>query len=299
MPLAVMTDSTSILYINGRFVPEADAHVSPLDRGFTLADGIFETLVASGDKLFRLGDHLARLRRGAEVLHLLLPSIDELGKALRESLRRNGHPHSVVRLTVTRGVDPGRGLDVTPGIEPSVVVRVAPWHGPLTSLPQGRHLVLSQIRRNDLSPLAGIKSLSYVDGVVARLEARRVGADDALLCNTRGVLTGATSSNVFAVMEGSLITPSEADGILPGIARLTVLEEADRLGILTKDRSLAPEEIAGADEVFLTNVVTGVVPVVSISATPVGPGNPGPVTEQLAKAYWDRVRAGQGAALHP
>jgi branched-chain amino acid aminotransferase len=148
------------------------------------------------------------------------------------------------------------------------------------------------MRRNDLSSLAGIKSLAYVEGVVARLEARRAGADDALLCNTRGVLTGATSSNVFAVLDGSLVTPCEADGILPGIARRTVLEEAGRLGILTKERSLAPEEIAGADEVFLTNVVTGVVPVVSLSATPVGPGNPGPVTEQLARAYWDRVKAG-------
>lgn len=300
MPLAAMTDSTSIVYINGRFVPEADAHLSPLDRGFTLADGIFETLTALGDKMFRLEDHLARLRRGAEVLHILLPSVEELGNALRESLRRNGHPHSVVRLTVTRGVDPGRGLDVTPGIAPSVVVRVAPWHGPLSSLPQGRRLVLSPMRRNDLSPLSRIKSLAYVEGVVARIEARRAGADDALLCNTQGMLTGATSSNVFAVMDGSLVTPSEADGILPGIARRTVLEEADRLGIHTKDRSLAPEEIAGADEVFLTNVVTGVVPVVSISGSPVGQGISGPVTEQLAKAYWDRVRAGQqGVALHP
>jgi branched-chain amino acid aminotransferase len=138
--------------------------------------------------------------------------------------------------------------------------------------------------------LAGIKSLAYVEGVVARLEAHRAGADDALLCNTQGFLTGATSSNVFAVMEGRLVTPCEADGILPGIARRTVLEEADRLGVLTKEHSLAPEGIAGADEVFLTNVVTGVVPVVSLSANPVGTGRCGPVTEKLANAYWERVR---------
>ena len=286
-----MTDSTSIVYLNGRFVSEADAHLSTLDRGFTLADGIFETLVASGDRMFRLEDHLSRLRRGADVLHLLLPPAEELVDVLSETLRRNGHPHSVIRLTVTRGVDPGRGLDMTPGIEPSVVVRVAPWHGPLISLPEGRHLVLSHMRRNDQSPLAVIKSLAYVESVVARLEARRTGADDAMLCNTRGVLTGATSSNVFAVMDGGLVTPSEADGILPGIARRTVLEESDRLGIFTEARSISPEEIAVADEVFLTNVVTGIVPVVSISGNPVGKGMSGTVTEQLAKEYWDRVRA--------
>ena len=172
------------------------------------------------------------------------------------------------------------------------MARVAPWHGPMSSLSPGRRLILSTMRRNDLSPLAGIKSLAYVEGVVARLEARRAGADDALLCNTRGVLTGATSSNVFAVMDGTLVTPSEADGILPGIARRTVLEEADRLGIPAKARSIAPAEIAGADEAFLTNVVTGVVPVISISGDPVAQGMSGTVTEQLAQAYWDRVRAG-------
>jgi branched-chain amino acid aminotransferase len=281
----------SIIYVNGRFVPEADAHLSPLDRGFSLADGLFETVVASGQRVFRLEDHLARLQRGADVLYIQLPPAEELTHVISESLGRNGLTHSVVRLTVTRGIDPGRGLDVTPGIAPSVVVRVMPWHGPLDSLPQGRRLVLSHMRRNDLSPLTGIKSLSYTEGVVARIEAHRDGADDALVCNMQGALTGATSSNVFAVMEGRLVTPSEGDGTLPGIARRTVLEEADRLGVAIQEISLTPAGIAEAEEVFLTNVVTGVVPVVSLFGTPVGPGRPGPVTEQLASAYWSRVGA--------
>ncbi|MBF8267401.1 MAG: Branched-chain amino acid aminotransferase [Dehalococcoidia bacterium] len=285
-----MTEGTPLLYLNGRFVPEAEASLSPLDRGFTLADGIFETLVALQERVFRLADHLARLERGAMTLHLPLPPVEELAEAIRESLRRNGYPGSVVRLTISRGADPGRGLDVTPGITPSVVVRVTPWQGPLTSVPAGRRLVLSTIRRNDLSPLARIKSLSYVEGVIARLEARHAGADDALLCNTRGFLTGATSSNIFAVVDGDLVTPPEEDGVLPGVARRTVLEEAERLGIPTRERSLVHEEAAGADEVFLTNVVTGVVPVVYLRGNPVGSGVHGPLTEQLAAAYWNRVR---------
>lgn len=280
---------TSIVYVNGRFVPEADAHLSPLDRGFSLADGLFETMVASGERIFRLKDHLTRLQRGADVLYIQLPPAEELTHVIRESLRHNGLPHSVVRLTVTRGIDPGRGLDVTPEIAPSVVVRVMPWHGPLDSLPQGRSLVLSHIRRNNLSPLAGIKSLSYTEGVVARIEAHRAGADDALVCNIQGSLTGATSSNVFALMDGKLVTPSEGDGTLPGIARRTVLEEAGRLDVPIEELSLTPAGIAEAGEVFLTNVVTGVVPVVSLFGTPVGTGRPGPVTEQLASAYWSRV----------
>lgn len=287
-----MSEMNPIVYLNGSFVPESPesvAHLSLRDRGFTLSDGIFETMVASGDRIFRLDDHLARLQRGADVLYIQMPPAEELVDAIHETLLRNGLSHSVVRLTVTRGIDPGRGLDVTPGITPSVVVRVTPWQGPLDSLPQGRRLALSQIRRNDLSPLAVIKSLSYAEGVVARLRAQRGGADDALMCNTRGFLTGATSSNVFAVIGDELVTPSEGDGALPGIARRTVLEEAGRLSILVRERSLTPEGVAGADEVFLTNVVTGVVPVVSLFGAVVGPGLPGPVTEQLADAYWNRV----------
>ena len=286
-----MTEGTPLLYVNGSFVPETEARLSPLDRGFTLADGIFETLVAQGDRIFRQTEHLARLQEGAQALHLALPPTAELSDAIKKSLRRNGHPHSVVRLTVSRGMDPGRGLDVTPGITPSVVIRISPWQGPLMSLPEGRRLVLSAVRRNDLSPLSHIKSLSYVEGVIARLEARESGADDALLLNTRGFLTGATSSNVFAVVNGALVTPPEEDGVLPGMARRTVLEEAKRLGIATEERSLTPEDVAGADEVFLTNVVTGVVPVVNLDGNPVGTGAPGPVTERLATAYWDYVRS--------
>ena len=286
-----MTRATPLLYLNGRFVPEADARLSPLDRGFTLADGIFETMVALEDRVFRLGDHLARLHRGATVLHLALPPAGELADAIRESLRRNGLPRSVARLTVSRGVDPGRGLDVTVGVTPSVVIRVAPWQGPPASLPLVRRLLLSSIRRNDLSPLSRIKSLSYTEGVIARLEAQREGADDALLCNTRGHLTGATSSNIFAVTKGSLVTPPEDDGVLPGIARHTVLEEAERLGISSREQTLLPEDAALADELFTTNVVAGVVPAIYLSGKPVGPGTSGPITEQLAAAYWDRLRS--------
>ena len=294
MPSAATPDSTPFIYLNGRFVPESDAGLSPLDRGFTLADGVFETLVALGDRVFRLGDHLARLQEGAEVLHLPLPPVEELAEAISESLRINGHPCSVARLTVSRGADPGRGLDVTPGVAPSVVVRVTPWQGPLTSVPQGRRVVVSTIRRNDLSPLARIKSLSYVEGVVTRLEAQSAGADDALLCNTRGFLTGATSSNVFAVIGGRLVTPPGDDGVLPGVARRTVLEEAERLDIPTNGHSLTPEELSTAHEIFLTNVVTGVVPVTSLSGDSVGPGVAGPVTARLARAYWERVERDLG-----
>ena len=284
-----MTDAIPTLYVNGRFVSEAEARLSPLDRGFTLADGLFETMVALADRVFRMEGHLARMRRGAEALHLPLPPSEELAGVVLEAIRRNGYPRSVARLTVSRGIDHGRGLDVSPGIEPSVVVRVTPWQGPLDSAPPGRRLASSTMLRNDRSPLSRVKSLSYVEGVTARLSAIRAGADDALLRNTRGFVASGTSSNVFIAAGGTLLTPPEEDGALPGIARLTVLEEASRLGILAVERSLEPEQVAGADEAFLTNVVLGPVPVASLDGLPIGAGAPGVVTQRLVQAYWDRV----------
>ena len=279
----------SIVYLNGSFVAQDSANLSTMDRGFTLSDGLFETMVASDDRIFRLNDHLDRLQRGAAILWIQLPRVDELIHVIGETSRLNGFPYSIVRLTVTRGVDSGRGLNVTRDVPPSVVVRVTPWHGLSDQLTQGRRMVFSNIRRNDLSPLTTVKSLSYVESVVARLEAHSVGADDALLLNTKGFLSGATSSNVFAVIEGELITPSENEGILPGIARRTVLEEAIHLGIIAKELPLTQEAITNANEVFLTNVVTGIVPVISLSGSEIGSGKPGVITDNLANAYRERV----------
>lgn len=285
-----MADADALMYVNGEFVTEANAAISPLDRGFTLADGLFETMVAAGVRVFRIEDQLARMRRGADLLQLPMPDADELAAIIEECLRRNGLPLSVVRLTLSRGVDLGRGLNAPAALEPSVVARIAPWAGPPSSLPPGRTLVTSSLARNDRSPLARVKSLSYVDGVVARLEAQRAGADDALMCNTRGLVTGATSSNIFAVMGGVLVTPPVEDGALPGISRLTLLEEAVRLGIACEERSLTPQDVAGAEEALLSNVVQGSVPVASVDGLRLRSGAPGELTRRLFEAYWSRVR---------
>ena len=284
-----MADSGALMYVNGEFVTEAEATISSLDRGFTLADGLFETMVAAGVTVFRIDDHLARMRRGAELLQLPMPDAEELAAIVEECLRRNGLPQSVVRLTLSRGVDAGRGLNAPAALDPSVVVRVTPWPGPPSTPPTGRTLVTSTVARNDRSPLTSVKTLSYVDGVVARLEAQRAGADDALMCNTRGLVTGATSSNIFAVVGGALATPPVEDGALPGISRLTLMEEAERLGVACEERSLTPQGVAGAEEALLSNVVQGPVPVASVDGLRLRSGAPGPLTQRLCDAYWSRV----------
>jgi len=291
-----VTDAAPLLYVNGSFVPEGEARLSALDRGFTLADGVFETMVAQRDRVFRLREHMARMRQSASILGLHLPPARTLTEAVIETLRRNAYPWGVVRATVSRGPDPGRGLDIPRGLAPTVLVRVTPWAGPSADLPPGRALALSTVRRNETSPLSQAKSLAYSDGVVARQEARRRGADDALLLNTRGFVACATSSNLFVALDGVLITPPVEDGALAGIARRTVMEEALRLGMVLRERSLTVEEVALAEEAFLTNVVTGPAPVVSLDGRGIGLGGPGPLTERLIRVYWERVRRQLGRA---
>ncbi|MBI4299313.1 MAG: aminotransferase class IV [Chloroflexi bacterium] len=275
----------TVLYVNGRFLPESQANVSALDRGFTLADGLFETMVAVQERVFRLDDHLSRLMKGADWLDLSLPTPDELAGAIRETLRRNGLPRSVARLTVTRGMDTGRGLSIPEGASPTVVVRVMTRQR-LPSQNSGRSLTISTLRRDEASPLSQFKSLFYTQGIVARLKAQRSGADDALLLNTKGKVACATSSNLFLVRrDGTLVTPPPSDGALLGIARQTVMELARSLDISLAEDSIAPEELSEAEEVFLTNVVTGPVPVVSVDGRLIRGSEPGRVSLALATSY--------------
>lgn len=276
-----------VLYLSGSFVPLSRAYLSPLDRGFSLADGAFETMVAVGDRVFRLDDHLARLAEGASVLELPLPTPGDLAWAVRETLRRNGLPRSVARLTATRGIDSGRGLAPPAQSTLTIVVRVTPRQRlVIESGGQriGLSIIVASLRRNESSPISRIKTLAYTEGIVARLEAQRAGADDALLLNTQGGVACATSSNVFLVRgDRTVVTPPTSHGALPGIARRTVLELADRLGHPVAKESISPADLMQAREVFLTNVITGPVPVISVDGQPVGTGTE--VTRALADSY--------------
>ena len=279
-----MPEAGRTVWVNGRLVPEREPAVSALDRGFTLGDGVFETMVARADRVFRLDDHLDRLRRGADLLGLSLPPPEALARAVGEALQANGDGAAVARLTVTRGVDTGRGLAIAGDADPTVVVRVTPHAGFASLLSGGLRVIISSVRRNEASPLSRVKSLSYTEGVMARREAALAHADDALLRNGRGDLACGASSNLFVVLDGVLVTPPEGDGVLAGVARRTVLEAAAAAGVEAAERSL-PRDAAGAREAFLTNVVGGVMPIASIGGRAVGDACPGPVTLGLAAAY--------------
>lgn len=233
------------LFLGTRLAEEADASVSPFDRGFTLGDGLFETLRVKAGRVLRVEAHLARLAAGAGVLGIPLPALD-LGTALAQTAEANGLSEGVLRLTLTRGPGP-RGVLPPAEPKPTLVITAAPLSPPL---PPARLVIAQGTRRNDRSPLAQVKSLNYLDGILARQEAARRGVDDAILLNTRDGVAETSIANLFAVIDGVLVTPPLSEGVLPGVMRAEVL-----LAVGATERPLTVDDIAAADEILLTSAL--------------------------------------------
>ena len=230
------------------------------DRGLTLADGLFETMLAVDGRVFRRAAHLYRLLAGAEALTIPIART-RLEADLDLLLSTLPPGEAVVRLTLTRG--PGaRGLKRPAEARPTVLVGAAPW--PREAVMRPIRLVTSAIRRNETSPTARWKTLAYVDAVAALAEAEAAGADDALLLNGRGDVACTTMANVFAVDGDVLLTPQPDDGILAGTTRALVLALAREIGMRTKEMSLSAPEFAAAEALFVTNAVRLVAPVAGL-----------------------------------
>ena len=263
-----------VIHLNGRLLPAADARIDPADRGLTLGDGLFETIRARDGHALRLSRHLARLRAGATVLGLEVPTSDrDLDRCLTETLAANGLGDGVLRLTLTRG-PAGRGLVPRSPTSPTLMITASGYDspgGPASAI------IATVTRRNEHSPLAGCKCLNFLDNILARREAEKRGADEALLLNTAGRLAEASAANLFLVLGAELLTPPLDDGALPGVMRADVME---RLG--GRVCPLAPADLARASEAFLTNSL-GIRPLTRVDGVPLGDGSPGPVTAE-AKA---------------
>lgn len=259
--------------LNGQLVAAEQAMVAANDRGFTLGDGVFETIKAVAGRPLRLDAHWARLCEGARLLRLPLP-LDRAGlaAAIDQVLAANGLTEGTLRLTVSRG--PGqRGLLPPDPCTPTVLLTTAPLP---PALGPARLVVATSVRRNQHSPLARCKALSYLDNVLARLEAEERGADDAVLLNSDGRVAETTIANLFAVLaDGTLATPPVAEGALPGVRRGELVAT---LGAV--ERPLAVQDLAGAREAFLTNALS-IRPVASVDGGIIGDGAPGPLTRRL------------------
>jgi branched-chain amino acid aminotransferase len=244
------------VWINGSFT----GHIDPFDRGFTLGDGVFDTLTAFHRIPFAGTRHLERLASQAEAIGI---AVD--GERVREGweavLERAETDKLILRTTVTRGAA-GRGLWPATTPTPTLAVSAAPWSPELFA--KEVRLATSAVLRNPGSPSSRLKALGYLDHVLAAREAAGKGADDALLLNVAGHVACTTIANVFAIVGGRLVTPPLSDGVMPGIMRALVLEAARSAGLGAGERSLSPQELSDADAVLVTNSVRFLSPVVSL-----------------------------------
>jgi len=274
----------AVIWVNGRFVEAEEPALRPDDAGLLFGRGVYDTFRARNGIVFRLDAHVARLAAGSTVVGIPVPEIDA-PKVVRQLCERTGLEDARLRMTLTAG---------PVGRQPMLIVqgRAATDYSP-QMYERGMSALISPVRRNETSPLAGVKSLNCLDNIMSREWAHARGADTALLLNTRGVLAEASTANLFVLRDGGLLTPPIADGALPGVTRGAVLELAGEAGIRVSERSLVPDELFRAREAFLTGAVMGVMPLVRVDGRAIGDGNPGGITRRLQALYDEATRTAQ------
>lgn len=271
------------IWIDGEVMDAAHARVSVLDHGLLYGDGLFEGIRLYGRRVFRLDDHLARLETGARVLGIELPGgVNGIRGIVLDTARAFDRDEGYVRLVVTRGIG-ALGVDPASCKAPAVICIVDEVRlFAAEKLSAGIDMITASLRRPAADVLdPRVKSLNYLNSVLAKQEARRQGADEALLLNATGHVAEASVANVFVVRGGAIATPPPTDGALEGITRDSVLHLASRVGIVAQERSLGRVDLFGADEVFLTGTGARIVPVRSLDGRVIGQGKAGPLTEQL------------------
>ena len=279
-----------IIYLNGQLIPRSEAKLSPFDHGFLYGYGLFETMRAYNGHIFRLDSHLTRLRHSAEILGLMYNVIASEAKQSLESactatLEANKLKDARLRLTVSTGEG-----DMTPDPSTCTSPTILITAQNLVPLPpekyeSGFKAAISFLRRNSQSPLSRLKSTCYMENILARMAAKAGGCDEAILLNEQGYLAEGSTTNVFIVSHGELITPCFESGVLPGITRDAVLEIARTSNIKATERWVELNELIEAEEAFLTNSILELMPLVSIEGRTIGSGKPGKLTKDLLFAY--------------
>jgi branched-chain amino acid aminotransferase len=273
------------VWLNGEIVPAVRASVSVFDRGILLGDGVYETVRAHHGRLFRWPSHRDRLWRSLHSARIpRTGSVSDLDRGIDLCLEGNKLGEARLRITITRGSG-GPGYRMPEGAEPTVIVAASPWHSLAEDLYRsGVSAVVPSIRqtgRQSLDP--GLKSISRIHLVLARMDAEETGAQEALLLGEGGEVREGTASNVFLVSGGTLRTPSLDCGILSGITREAVLQVARAAGIPCREERIPGGDLGSADEIFFTNTSWGALPVTLLDGRPVGDGKPGKVTRDLGE----------------
>jgi branched-subunit amino acid aminotransferase/4-amino-4-deoxychorismate lyase len=282
-----------VIYLNGHFLEQTEAALDPLDRGVLLGDGLFETVrCEDGQLLYHLA-HFARMGRGARVLEIpWVMKPEELLDLCQQVLDANNLSTARLRVTLTRGELHGSPEIQPSATAPTLIIAAAPFDSELVdeARERGWHASLVPFPINHRSPLASIKSTSYLDRLLARREARRAGAEEGIVLNSDGLLAEGALSNVFIVRGNSVFTPPVQDGALPGIMRLKVGLLCPRLGIDYREESLTVEDLVRSQEAFFTNSLIEIMPLVTLGDKTIGSGQPGEITKRLQAAVREDVK---------
>ncbi len=280
--------------INGELFDKEDAKISVYDHGLLYGDGVFEGMRSYGGRVFRLEEHLTRLWASAKAIWLDIPiAREELGRQIHGLLKTNGISDGYVRLVVTRGAGT-LGLDPNRTSNPQIII-IADH---ITLYPKefyenGLEIVTASTIRNHSAALSPrIKSLNYLNNILAKIEGLRAGCIEALMLNHKGEVAECTGDNIFLVRQGSVYTPPLDAGILDGITRQTVITLAREEGLTVHEAAMTKYDVYTADECFLTGSAAEIIPVVKVDDRVIGEGKPGPVTRDLTRLFHELTRAG-------
>jgi branched-chain amino acid aminotransferase len=275
------------IYISGKFFPQEDAKISVFDHGLLYGDGVFEGLRAYNGKVFRLDEHITRLYESAKAIWLTIPiSPEQMADAVNESVRINQIKDGYIRLVVTRGAGT-LGLDPNRCSNPQVIIIAdAISLYPKELYEKGLEIVTVSVQRMHPAALnPRIKSLNYLNNVLAKIEGLQAGCIEALMLNHKGEVAECTGDNIFLVRRGSLWTPPLEAGILEGVTRDAVIEIARAAGIEVHEAPLTKHDVYVADECFLTGTAAELIPVVKVDSRTIGTGKPGPMFRDLEKRF--------------
>ncbi len=281
-----MFEEDLLVYIDGKFVPAKDAKISVFDHGFLYGDGVFEGIRAYNGRVFKLREHIDRLYDSAKAIDLKIPvSKEEFMEIILETLRRNKLRDAYIRPIVTRGIG-DLGLDPNKCGKPCIIVIAQPWgrlYGDLYE--RGLRAVTVTIRRNAIDSLPpNIKSLNYLNNVLAKIEANAKGGDEAIFLDHNGYVSEGSGDNVFIVKNGEVITPPTINN-LKGITREVVIDLIRELGIPFKEMNISLYDLYTADEIFVTGTAAEICPITWIDGRVVGDGKPGEVTRRLMEEF--------------
>ena len=279
------------IYLNDQLVDSSEAKVSVFDHGLLYGDGIFEGIRLYNGCVFKLEEHLERLEYSAKAIMLDMPwTREEISNAVCETCRANDLQDGYIRLVITRGVG-SLGLSIKNCDQPQLIIIADNIQlYPAEYYEQGLSIITVPTRRCNPAALPPtVKSLNYLNNILAKIEAQHLGYHEAIMLNDQGYVAECTGDNVFIIHKGVLITPASSSGALKGITRGTVLEIADDLNIPFREENMTRYDVWVADEVFLTGTAAEIVPIVEVDARKIGDGKPGVITARFLEAFRGKV----------